>query len=135
MANKYPKKEYKKVGLKKIGKKITIPGQAMSVKNLFENHVKGWPLPMEQQEVQLPDDINEILEDRFDLPNPERYASLDLIEKRQVMANIQNLQSSLNDKIAATKKAMENAAKEQQKDQIIADYEAKKAEAETKEST
>ena len=81
-------------------KKITIEGQAPDIKVLISKYAQGFPLPMVREEMVYPEEINELLEDRFDLPNPEKYASMDLNERAKLNENIRQLQSTIKDGIA-----------------------------------
>ncbi len=110
MAKKtYPQRINRKVvGTVKIGKSLTVGGQAPSVKNLLSAHVQGFPTPMERPDIGFPE-LNEMLEDRFDVPSPEKYARMDISERRAVMENIRALQKDLTSKLEQQKKDYEQA--------------------------
>lgn len=80
-------------------KSLTIQGQAPSLKDVFSQHANGFPLPMARQEIHLGLELNDFLEDQYDIPNPEKIQSMDRNEKQQLMENLRSLQSTLNTKL------------------------------------
>jgi hypothetical protein len=128
-AKKAPK--YTKAQIQEMrGEMITQPGEAITLQTVIEQMAKGFPVPMARQELQLPDDVNQILQGtNFDVPSDIAFTKMSKTERAQVLANMAGLKQQMAQKldasIAAKKEADQKAlAKEAELARAKAEAEA-----------
>lgn len=103
----YPKITYKdKPGItpnsKAIGEKMTQPDQAISLKDLIEQSLNGFPTPMQREEIKLPEDVNQILQGvRYDIPSDAKFARMSKVERARLLNNTMGLKQQLSEKLQA----------------------------------
>lgn len=92
------------------GEQITIPGQAVKLETALEQMAKGFPVPMQRQEVVLHDDINQVLEGKkYDIPSDIKFATMSKVERQRVINNIGGIKQQLSEKLAAQIAAKQQA--------------------------
>lgn len=100
------------------GESLTVPGEATPIEQLIALHAQGFPLPLARQEIDLGDGLNDLLEDQYDLPTPEEYQRLDLVERQQVRENLRQLGSTLTASIEKRRKELEAISAPQSANQV-----------------
>lgn len=82
------------------GEAITVPGQAVTLKTVIENMAKGFPLPIQRQELVLPDDVNQVLQGtNFDVPSDMKFKQMSKVERAMVLQNISGVKQQLIEKL------------------------------------
>lgn len=96
---------------KNLHKSMTIPNQAMSLKDVVQRSISGFPVPMQRQEIQLPDDVNQLLQGtRYDVVSDAKFRKMSKIERQRYINNLQGLNQGMKqklDKAIANKKAQD----------------------------
>lgn len=90
----------KKVNKKDIGKQITIPGQAMSLKEIIKRSISGFPVPMQREELQLHPDINQVLQGtNMDIVSDAKFAKMTKTERAMYLNNVRGLKQQLAERL------------------------------------
>lgn len=105
---KYPRlatmrgKTSPKLTKQQIGEDMTIPGQALSLKDIIKQTLNGFPVPMAREEIQLHPDINQVLEGKkYDIPSDAKYMTMSKVQRQRVLNNIAGVKQKLSEKLQA----------------------------------
>lgn len=109
MAMKYPDRTKPSKRMKAVkAKKITVPGEAMTIDEAIGTHARFSPY-IAQNAIYFHPDLNEITEDQFDMPDAEKFSRLDPTEQVQVQQNINGLKEHFNRLIEIRKSEYQQA--------------------------
>lgn len=79
---------------------MTIPNQAMSLKDIVQRSISGFPVPMQREEIILPDNINNILEgNTYDIVSDAKFRKMSKVERQRYIDNIRGLKQGFQEKI------------------------------------
>lgn len=82
------------------GKSMTIPGQAMSLKDIVQRSISGFPVPMQREEIYLHPDINQILQGtQYDIVSDAKFRKMSKVERQRYINNIKGLKQGLQQKV------------------------------------
>lgn len=82
-----------------IGESMTIPNQSMSLKEIVERSIRGFPVPMQRQEIRLPDDINNIIQGTdFDIVSDAKFRRMSRVERERYVNNVRGLKQGISEK-------------------------------------
>jgi hypothetical protein len=111
MAKTYPRigvnaskmKQVKESDVKK-GETITVPGQAMSLKDIIKRSISGFPVPMAREELVLHPDLNQVLQGTsMDIVSDAKFKTMSKVERQQYLNNLGGLKSQLANKVQQAK--------------------------------
>lgn len=98
---------------KEIGEVKTVPDEAITIKDLIEQGAEGFPTPMQRQLIELPEDVNQILQGTdFDIPSDIAFMKMNKTQRATLVNNIEGLRQGLNEKL--TKEIEDKRALDQQ---------------------
>lgn len=80
------------------GKSKTIPNEARTIRELFQMHAAGMALPIPRPGIELPQ-LNAILENTYDLPDPEKYAQADWTEQVETKEYLRTLGAHIKSQV------------------------------------
>jgi len=82
------------------GKDMTIPGQAMSLKDIVQRSISGFPVPMQREEIFLHPDLNQMLTGtKYDIVSDAKFRKMSKVERQRYINNIKGLKQGLQEKI------------------------------------
>ena len=95
---------------KDIGKTMTIPNQAMSLKDIIQRSISGFPVPMQREEIFLHPDINQMLEGtKYDIVSDAKFRNMSKTERQRYINNIKGLRQGLQQEMDKAIQAKEAA--------------------------
>lgn len=133
---KYPRLSRKDVKGKKptkaeCGEKMTIPDEAVTLKDIIQKSNEGFPLPMQREEIELHPDINQVLQGtKYDIPSDAKFMAMSKVQRATLLNNISGLKQSISEKldkeIAEKKKLDQELLIKKKADEIVAAQAAEK---------
>lgn len=85
---------------KVVGEKLTVEGEAITLKTVIEQMAKGFPVPMQRQEIKIADDINQMLQGkRWDVPSDIQFKGMSKVERQRVINNLGAVKQGLTEKL------------------------------------
>lgn len=90
------------------GKKITVPGEAVDTRDLYRAYQNG-ALLERREPLNLDINLNEMLEDQFDLIDVEQYQRMEPWDRLRVRQDLNDLTQALKAKLEQAKLAYRQA--------------------------
>ena len=85
---------------KELGKSMTIPGQSMSLKDIIQRSISGFPVPMQREEMVLHPDLNQVLQGtKHDIVSDAKFRKMSKVERERYVNNIRGLKQQLSEKV------------------------------------